>query len=222
MGEIRRGLVTQANQKLGVSAFHFDLPAGDGGACPGRTPTCSERCYAQRGRFHFPQVQAKLRSNFEASKRKDFVPRMVSELYKKGVLALRWMVSGDVYSPTFARKMLAVVNATPFCRHWIYSRSWRIPAIETVLRELALAENMSVWYSADRDAFPTEVPPKVRVAYLMTAENDHPPRPVHLIFLVHPLRKVSLPVLSTVCGQETPEGREAGVTCSTCQVCFPK
>jgi hypothetical protein len=91
-------------------------------------------CYAQRGRFAFPQVQDRLAYCFGASKRKDFVPRMVTELYRKGVLAMRWMVSGDVYNPVFARKLMAVVEATPFCRHWLYSRSWRIPGIEGVLR----------------------------------------------------------------------------------------
>jgi hypothetical protein len=217
-----RGLLTQSNQKLGGSVFHFDLPAGSGGACPGRTPTCSESCYARRGRFVFPQVQQRLQYNFAASKRKDFVPRLVSELYRKGVLAMRWMVSGDVYSPSFARKMLAVVNATPFCRHWCYSRSWRIPGIESVLREMSACENMAVWYSADRDAFPRDVPPGVRVAYMMADAEDRPPGSVDLVFLVHKLRRVPLPLAATVCEQETPTGREAGVTCSTCQVCLPK
>lgn len=220
--ETVRGLVTQANQKLGASVFHFDLPAGGRGACPGRTPTCSRWCYAQRGRFVFPQVQERLRANLAASKRADFAPRLASELYRKGVLALRWMVSGDVYSPAFARKVLAVVQATPFCRHWVYTRSWRIPAVEAVLRELALVENMAVWYSADRDAFPDAVPPRVRVAYLMTDAEDHPPRPVDLVFLVHRLRVQPLPLALPVCGQETPAGRAAGVTCTTCQECLPK
>jgi hypothetical protein len=219
--ETVRGLVTQANQKLGGSVFHFDLPAGDGGACPGRTPTCSESCYARRGRFVFPQVQERLRANFAASKRADFAPRLASELYRKGVLALRWLVSGDVYSPAFARKMTAVVQATPFCRHWVYTRSWRLPGIAAVLRELALVENVAVWYSADRDAFPMDVPPRVRVAYLMSDAEDPPPRPVDLVFLVHRLRTRPLPLALPVCVQETPAGRAAGVTCTTCQECLP-
>lgn len=216
-----RGLVVQSNEKLGGSVFHFDLPAGKV-ACPGRTPTCSKFCYAQRGRFAFAQVQDRLRYCFEASKRKDFVPRMVSELYRKGVLAMRWMVSGDIYSPTFAGKMLAIVNATPFCRHWCYSRSWRIPTIEPVLRELALVENMSVWYSADRDAFPEFVPPRVRVAWMMADQDDYPPDNVDLVFLVHKLRRLPLPMALTICPQETKEGKEFGTTCCTCGVCMPE
>ncbi|WP_084760043.1 GP88 family protein [Zavarzinella formosa] len=213
-------MVTQSNDKLGGSVFHFDLPAGRHGTCPGRTSTCDSQCYAQRGRFLFPQVQDRLAYCYAATKRKDFVPRLVSELYRKGVLAMRWMVSGDVYSPGFAKKVMAVAEGTPFCRHWLYSRSWRIPAIEAVLRDLALVDNVSVWYSADRDAFPTEVPPRVRVAYMMSDADDHPVQPVDLVFLVHRLRKMALP-MANVCLQETPEGRESGVTCSTCQVCLP-
>ena len=221
MSHVIRGLIAQSNDKIGGSVFHFDLPAGQNGACPGRTPTCDSNCYAQRGRFCFPQVQDRLAYCFAASKRKDFVPRMVSELYRKGALAMRWMVSGDVYSPGFAKKVMAVTEATPFCRHWLYSRSWRIPAVESVLRELAMVENVSVWYSADRDAFPAEVPPRVRVAYMMSDADDHPPGPVDLVFLVHRLRKLALP-MANVCLQETPGGREAGVTCSTCAICLPK
>ncbi len=221
MGSVLRGLLTQSNDKLGGSAFHFDLPAGSV-SCPGRTKTCSEVCYAQRGRFAFPQVQDRLRYCFEASKRNDFVPRLVSELYRKGALAMRWHVSGDIYSPGYCRKILACVNATPFCRHWLYTRSWRIPAIGRVLRMLALAENMAVWYSADRDAFPRDVPRRVRVAYMMAEEGDYPPEPVDLVFLVHRLRRLPLPILLPVCVQETPSGREFGATCSTCQICLPR
>ncbi|MBY0458186.1 MAG: hypothetical protein K2V38_12660 [Gemmataceae bacterium] len=217
-----RGLATQANQKLGASVFHFDLPAGGHGACPGRTPTCSRWCYAQSGRFVFPQVQERLRANFAASKRADFAPRLVTELYRKGVLALRWLVSGDVYNPAFARKVLAVVQATPFCRHWVYTRSWQIPGIAAVLRELAACDNMAVWYSADRDAFPHEIPAGVRVAYLMSDPEDGPPQPVDLVFLVRRLRTQPLPLALPMCAQETPSGRSAGVTCTTCQECLPK
>ena len=218
MSGVVRGLFTQSNQKLGKSVFHFDLPAGKV-SCPGRTPTCSSECYAQRGRFNFPQVQDRLRYNLWASKRDDFVPRAVSELYRKGALAVRWMVSGDVYSPAFARKLVAITSATPFAVHWLYTRSWRIPAIESVLRDLAQVENVSVWYSADQDAAPMDVPPRVRVAYMKADEQDYPAGNADLVFLVQKLRRVTLP-LANVCVQETPAGREAGVTCATCQLCF--
>ena len=118
MSGVVRGLFTQSNQKLGKSVFHFDLPAGKV-SCPGRTPTCSSECYAQKNRFLFPQVIDRARYNFWASKRDDFVPRAVSELYRKGSLAARWMVSGDVYSPAFARKLVAITTATPTWWAWI-------------------------------------------------------------------------------------------------------
>ena len=95
--ETKRGLLTQANQKLGDTLFHFDLPAV--ATCPGRSSLCESKCYARKSRFLFPQVQQRLAWNYEQCKRKDFTDRMVRELYRKGVLVCRWHVSGDVFSP---------------------------------------------------------------------------------------------------------------------------
>ena len=44
-------------------------------------------------------MQERLRWSYEQSKRGDFVRRMSDELYRKGVLLMRFHVSGDIYSP---------------------------------------------------------------------------------------------------------------------------
>ena len=211
-----RGLIVQSNQKLGGSVFHFDLPAVS--TCPGKTNLCSSACYATKGRYVFPQVQDRLAYNLAQSKRKDFVPRLVSELYRKGVILMRWHCSGDVYSPSYARKMLAAVKASPQVAFWLYSRSYRIPAIAEVLWELAGCENLSLWLSADDETgYPPVVPQGVRVAWMQT---DEAPEKADLVFATREARKQPGKInLATLCVTETAEGKAAGTTCSTCRMC---
>lgn len=217
-----RPLLTQGNGKLSASVWHFDIvPVA---SCPGRSALCVERCYAVRRRFTFPQVKERLAWAFEQSKRSDFVDRMIGELYRKGVMALRWHVAGDVYSPDYARKLLAIVKGSPHTRHWIYSRSWRISRIERVLCELAKQPNMAVWYSCDSETgLPAKLPPNVRVAWMQTEMDEEVPEGIDLLFLDMPLRrKIELPLAAPVCEQETVEGKARGVTCATCRVCLPQ
>ncbi len=81
---------------------------------------------------------------------------------------------------------------------------------------------MRVWYSADKDAYPTEVPKNVRVAYLQTAADDLPPSRPGLVFRVRRLRKkrekkVSL---SMVCPPEQGVAKTKSMTCSQCSFCW--
>src|SRR5262249_35792898 len=88
------------------------------------------------------------------------------------------------------------------------------------LTELAALDNVSVWFSADRDTgLPPEVPERVRVCWLMVEEDDHPPQPVNLVFRTRPLRwtVATRVTLSVVCPSENGRGRH--VTCSQCRRC---
>lgn len=217
--EVIRPLLVAGNGKLGGSIWHFDLPAVR--TCPGRSRLCSDECYALRGHFAFPQVQERLEWCFEQSKRNDFVPRMVNELFRKGILVCRVHVAGDLYNPTYAKKWVEIVRQSKQTIFLCYTRSYRVKRIETVLRELASLDNMHLWYSADAETgVPQNVPERVRVAYMQT-ETEEAPEGVDLLFRVQRLRKrIELPQVAPVCNQETPDGRERGVTCSSCQFCW--
>lgn len=214
-----RPLLAQSNQKLGGSVFHFDLPAVK--SCPGRSKLCASSCYARHGRFVFPQVIERLSWCFEQSKRDDFAPRLSDELYRKGVLVCRFHVSGDVYNPAYARKLLAVVQASPQVAFWCYTRSYRVPQIAEVLWELAACDNFSLWLSADDETcYPSYVPEGVRVAYMQTDES---PDEADLVFATKEARKDSTRInLDLLCPTETDAGKRAGTTCSSCQFCFKK
>jgi hypothetical protein len=113
----------------------------------------------------FPQVQERLSWNHEQSKRPDFVDRMVEELYRKGVLLMRWHCAGDVYSPTYGRKMLEVIGRSEHTTFWFYTRSWCVPTIFPILKAISFLPNCKVWFSADWETgFPPEVLENVRVA----------------------------------------------------------
>ncbi len=143
---------------------------------------------------------------------------MVSELYRKGVILMRWHCSGDVFSPGYARKMLAIVQASPQVAFWAYTRSYRVPAIAEVLWELGRCDNFSLWLSADDETgYPPSVPEGVRVAWMQTDES---PDKADLVFATKEVRKQPGKInLATLCPTETSEGKRAGTTCSTCRLC---
>lgn len=214
--EIRRALLTQGNEKLSPGVFHFDIPAGR--TCPGKSRLCSRRCYARRSRYRFPQVQERLAWAYAQTKRSDFVERMVREIYRKGVILMRWHCAGDIYSPAYGRKVLEIIARSDHCTFWLYSRSWRVPAILPVLKAISALPNAHVWFSADAETrYPTEVPGRVRVAWMMTDAEEVVD--ADLVFVDRPLRRLTLATLP-VCPQETPEGKTRGVTCATCRVCW--
>jgi hypothetical protein len=217
MAGVIRGLVVQSNLKLGGSAFHFDLPPVR--TCPGRSSLCESVCYARSGRFVFPQVQARLEWCLKQSLRDDFVDRMVRELYRKGVLLMRWHVAGDFGTPAYARKVKEVAERSPQVTMWAYTRSWRIDPIAQLLWEIAELPNFHLWLSADDETgYPPHVPDRVRVAWMQTDES---PERADLVFATREVRKDYRRInLDLLCPTETPEGRQAGTTCSSCQYCW--
>ena len=159
--ETIRGLVLIGNEKLSPSVAHFDIPAGK--TCPGKSKLCHSKCYALKCCFAFPQVKERLAWAFEQSKRNDFVDVMSAELYRKGVLLMRWHCAGDVYSPTYARKMLEVMARSQHTSFWCYTRSWRVPAIYPILEAMAALKNCKLWFSVDSETgYPADVPANVR------------------------------------------------------------
>lgn len=217
--EIRRGLLVQGNEKLSAGVFHFDIPAVR--TCPGRTRLCSRSCYATKSRYAFPQVRERLAWAYEQSKRGDFVDRMVRELYRKGVLLMRWHCAGDVYSPAYARKMLEVMARSGYATFWLYTRSWRVRTIFPLVQAMATLPNCRVWLSADAETGdPPDVPRNARVAWMATDADDDTSR-ADLVFLTRPLRtSVPLTMAEKVCPTDTPQGKERGTTCATCQFCW--
>jgi hypothetical protein len=171
------------------------------------------------GHFLFPGVQERLEWNYRQALRADFVDRMSDEIVRKGCIVVRLHVAGDFATPAYTRKWVKIIADSPQTTFFGYTRSWRIRSIERHLRELAELPNMRLWYSLDRQTgWPTDKPASVRLAWMQDDETVD--ERADLVFRVRKLRRRELPLVTTACPHETPEGKERGTTCGSCQFCW--
>ncbi len=218
-------LLCHGNNKLGHELIYsFGLPSGDPKVCVGKTAACEEVCYGKRVETYRASVRRRYERNLAASRKQSFAARVVSEIKRRFIRVVRWNVGGDIYSATFARKLAQIARGTEWCRHYVYSRSWRVPSVRVALEELAAVKNFRVWYSLDRDTGLPEGPvhPRVRLCYLQLEEHDLPPVGTGLVFRVRKLR--SKPAVKVgeipICPVETPTGKAKQASCQSCMICF--
>lgn len=216
-------LLALGNRKLGDQTAHFDLPAG-AGHCPGATACCLRACYALTGRYRYPSVRRRLRRCLAAARRPGFVRRVIGEVRRRGLLLIRLHCSGDFFSELYAEGWLAITRALPRVKVWWYTRSWRVPAIEAVLRRMAVLPNCRGWYSLDRDCLdeaPAERPPGVRYCYLQDGDDAPGEVDADLVFRTRAALHRPVASLPLVCPTDTPHGRRSGqISCGSCGVCF--
>jgi hypothetical protein len=217
-------MLTPGNKKLGGHLiWGFGLPSGTARACPGMTPSCRRHCYAVRVEHYRPSAAARYRRNLALSRRKDFARRLHAFLVAHHVRVVRIHTGGEFYSARYARQWLRIARRSRRVRFFTYTRAWRVPAIKAVLDALAALSNCRVWYSCDRyTGIPPDVPPGVRVTWLMTAEDDHPPAGSHLVFRVHRLRRRPLAEVNgaRVCPAEDGLDYPRLPTCDRCGICW--
>src|SRR3954452_14541669 len=109
------------------------------------------------------------------------------------------LATQDFYDATYAGKWLLGMRKLPRVRFFFYTRSWRDAQVRPVLERMGRLPNCRAWYSCDRGTgVPTRVPPRVRLAWLMTGPDDSPPVGVDLTFRVRPLRRQALPRVNGV------------------------
>jgi hypothetical protein len=220
-------MLNAGNTKLGANRriWTFSLPSRT--SCPGRSPLCERHCYSSQIECWRASVRQRYERNWALSRRRDFVPRVVAFIVRRQVQLVLLHVVGDFYSPAYSRKWLTIMRQLPEVRFYFYSRSWRVPAIQRALVAMAEFPNVRAWLSCDRDTgVPDPVPAGFRIAWLMTAPNDLPPR-AELVFRVRSLRRL---VQKRVCwvggvGQALVCPTENGITghrtsCEQCGVCW--
>lgn len=151
----------------------FALPSGTPDVCPGMSSTCSTHCYAVAVERYRPAVVARYR---RASRRRDFVRRVVAFLIAHRVRIVRIHVGGDFFTARYARKWLAIMRRSPRVAFYFYARSWRCTEIRPAIDQMSTSPNCVAWYSCDRDTgMPADVPVGVRIAWLSVTEDDVPP-----------------------------------------------
>lgn len=129
----------------------WSLPAGS--TCPGSfnadgslVPAC-QGCYAKKGNYRYPNVRAPREENRRDWRKTDWVERMVWELDIDRWF--RWFDSGDAYHPELALKIKSVIELTPWCTHWIPTRSYKCHRIAPTLEQINRLPNANVRYSSD-------------------------------------------------------------------------
>lgn len=127
-------------------------------------------CYALQGNYHLPNVQAAREHNQHDWRRADWVADMVAKLDTQRYF--RWFDSGDIYHPLLASKILEIVRGTPWCKHWIPTRSHKIDRIRTILEWIQAEPNAVVRYSGDEIDSATVAGPNSSI--VVTSPADAP------------------------------------------------
>jgi hypothetical protein len=103
-----RNLLTRGNGKLGEGIHAWSLPAVK--TCPGRSALCECVCYAREGRFHTHMILDHLAENLDAALADNFVARVPDEIRRRGIHTVRVHVSGNFFSPEYARKWVSIAR----------------------------------------------------------------------------------------------------------------
>lgn len=104
-------------------------------------------CYATTGNYVFSNVREPREQNREDWKRKDWVSDMVAALSNDRYF--RWFDSGDVYDIRLAKKILAVMESTPWVSHWLPTRMAKFAKFRTVIDAMQELPNVTVRFSSD-------------------------------------------------------------------------
>ena len=141
-------LLSKASKMPGKS---WSLQAGD--TCPGSINKITKEviqvcqdCYAKTGFYRMENVIRPREHNRKDWKRPEWTDDMVQALDTERYF--RWFDSGDVYSAALGQKIYEVIRRTPWCHHWLPSKSYTIPKIRYWLDRIKTLPNASVRYSS--------------------------------------------------------------------------
>jgi hypothetical protein len=104
-------------------------------------------CYATTGNYNFPNVKAPRIHNREDWKRDQWVSDMVLALDSSRYF--RWFDSGDMYDLSLANKILAVMQLTPWCKHWLPTRMHKFIKFQHTIDAMIALPNVVVRFSSD-------------------------------------------------------------------------
>jgi hypothetical protein len=123
-----------------MPSFGYSIPARfcNVGSILARTDgtTCSD-CYALKGRYVMPNVDAAMVRRFEALKSTTWVSDMVTVLSDERTMSrsgndprfFRWHDSGDLQNLAHLRAIVAVAEALPSVRFWLPTREYKLVSL---------------------------------------------------------------------------------------------
>lgn len=104
-------------------------------------------CYATTGNYRYPNVKAPRIENREDWQRSEWVSDMVQALESQRYF--RWFDSGDMYSLGLAEKILQVMQATPWVKHWLPTRMVKFDKFKPIVIRMKELPNVMVRFSSD-------------------------------------------------------------------------
>lgn len=104
-------------------------------------------CYATTGNYRFANVKKPREFNREDWKRDEWINDMVYALDSSRYF--RWFDSGDMYSIDLAWKILEVMRATPWVKHWLPTRMHKFDKFKRVIEAMQSLDNVVVRLSSD-------------------------------------------------------------------------
>jgi hypothetical protein len=151
-----RGIIIMTTIKLSKTSkldgiLSWSLQAID--TCPGSVAKggglvdACRGCYATTGNYNYPNVKAPRAFNREDWSRDQWVNDMIAALDSSRYF--RWFDSGDMYSLDLANKMLEVMRATPWVKHWLPTRMHKFAKFAPVIAAMELLPNVVVRRSSD-------------------------------------------------------------------------
>jgi hypothetical protein len=178
------GIMSWSLQAIDTCPGSSDGKGGLVDACKG--------CYATTGNYNFPNVKAPRLFNREDWHRDDWIDDMVKALDSSRYF--RWFDSGDMYDLSLANKILAVMQLTPWVKHWMPTRMHKFIKFQHTIDAMMALPNVVVRFSSDS----------------VTGETV-PGQTTSTIF------SDTLPVGATECKAYQHDGK-----CNGCRACYDK
>lgn len=150
LGNLKIGPTVYTYSRLPGHPSRLALGSGYGahGTCPGASPECEAVCYARRPVMERGAVFQMWSNNSLV----DSVPPIPADCR-----LLRLHVGGDFDTVEYTRNWVARLEERPDVAAWIYTRSWRVPALLPELERLRALPNVQVFASMDGSI--PEMPP---------------------------------------------------------------
>jgi len=100
-------------------------------------------CYALKGCYVFPNVQAAQYKRLEATRKPLWVKAMAAQILRHKSKFFRWHDSGDIQSLKHLAKIFAVARLTPDVNHWLPTReAWVKPYLARAPKNLVIRFSM--------------------------------------------------------------------------------
>jgi len=112
-------------------------------------------CYALKGCYVFPDVQAAQYKRLKSIKKKKWIDAMAHQINSKKVKYFRWHDSGDVQNLEHLNKIYEVCKLTPTIKHWMPTReAWILDHVTRAPDNLIIRFSMPMVDQAAAGSWP--------------------------------------------------------------------